>query len=137
MSVEKNKANVRRLNEAINNGNWSVLPELLAPNYVLHSTPEVKGPEGSKQSFISWKNAFPDYHERLDHIVAEGDMVVSIHTMTGTFKGEIAGTKPTGKKISTPVVILARCEGGKQVEAWAYMNGLDLYQQLGIPFPQA
>jgi C-1 hydroxylase len=135
MSVEKNKAAVRRLNEAINKGNWTILPELIATNYVFHATPEVKGPEGFKQSFIAWRAAFPDYHEKLDHIIAEGDMVASFHTLQGTFKGEMAGITPTGKKVSIPVVILARFEGGKQVEAWPYMDSLTMYRQLGIPIP--
>ena len=44
MSVEQNKANVTRLlDELYNKGNPAVLPDLLAPGYVMHGNPEVRG----------------------------------------------------------------------------------------------
>ena len=63
MSVQKNKAAVNRLHDVIQKRNWSALSELFSPNYILHTTPEVKGPEGVKQMFTTMINAFPDYQE--------------------------------------------------------------------------
>jgi len=137
MSTEENKAAVRRLNEAINKEDWSVLPEHFAPNYVSHgfAAEDVKGLEGIKQSFTGMRTAFPDYQEKIEYMVAEGDLVAVFYTIRGTFKGELAGSAPTGKKFEAPIAVLARFENGKQVEAWLYMNTLALYQQLGISPP--
>jgi C-1 hydroxylase len=135
MSVEKNKTNVRRLNDAINKGNLAILPELIAPGYVFHYTTEVKGPEGLKQSFTALLAAFPDYHQKIENMVAERGLVAVFYTLTGTFKGEMSGIKPTGKKFSSPSAVLARFEGGVQVEAWSYSDWLAWYRQLGIPIP--
>ena len=135
MSTEKNKASVRRLNEAMNKGNLAILPELFAPNYVLHTTPEVKGLEALKQSFTNLRTAFPDYHEKIEYMVAEGDLVAVFYTLTGTFKGKSGDIAPTGKKMSLPAVVLARFKDGKQVEAWQYADSLVWYRQLGIPIP--
>jgi len=135
MSTSKNKANVRRLNEAVNKGNLSILPELFAPNYVFRTTPEYKGPEGVKQFITAMRTAFPDYRETINNMVAEGDMVAVFYTLQGTFKGEYGGIAPTGKKFSIPSAILSRFEGGKQVEAWLYLDSLTWYRQLGIPIP--
>jgi predicted ester cyclase len=135
MSTEKNKANVRRLNEAVNKGNLSILPELFAPNYVLHTTPEYKGPEGVKQFITAMRTAFPDYRETINNMVAEGDMVAVFYTLQGTFKGEYGGIAPTGKKFTLPYAILSRFENGRQVEAWQYGDSLAYYRQLGIPIP--
>ncbi len=135
MSTEKNKAAVRRLNELVNKGDFSILPELIAPNYVFHTTPEVKGPEGLKQTFTTLRTAFPDYKEKTENMVAEGDMVAVFYTVSGTFKGKYGDISPTGKKFSIPAAILARFKDGKQVEAWPFMDSLAFYQQLGIPIP--
>ena len=135
MSVEANKANVRRLIEAVFvTGNMSVLNELIAPNYIYHYPGnEVKGPEGLKQFFTMYRDAFPDIHATIDNIIAEGDMVAVFTTYGGTFKGEMMGIAPTGKSFSMSGAVLSRHgEDGKQVEAWPYANELTMYQQLGI-----
>jgi predicted ester cyclase len=68
-------------------------------------------------------------------MVTEGDMVAVRYTMRGTFKGEWMGAAPTGKKTELPNAGFARFKGGKQVEVWAYMDTLTIYQQLGIAPP--
>ena len=48
----------------------------------------------------TFRAAFPDYNETIEHIVAEGDMVAVFYTIRGTFKGEYMGIAPTGKKLT-------------------------------------
>src|SRR4030043_2436127 len=133
MSIEEtNKKAVYRLNEAVNKGDFSIFPDLFATNYVYHTNPEIKGVEGFQTLQTMMRNAFPDYHEKIEYIFAEGDMVAQFYLLTGTFKGVLAGTNPTGKKLSFPVVVLSRFENGTQVEAWSYSDSLTMTQQLGI-----
>jgi predicted ester cyclase len=138
MSKEKNnKAAVRRFyEEVINKKNMAVIPELIAPNYVFHMTPEIKGPEGVKNYFTPVFTAFPDWHEKIDYMFAEGDMVATFTTFTGTFTGKWGDIAPTGKKVTSQSANLCRLEAGKQVEVWGIMNALTIYQQAGIPIPQ-
>jgi predicted ester cyclase len=143
MSAETNKAIVRRMAEEVfNKGNLSIIPELIAPNYVYHTTPEYKGPEGFKNYITMVRKAFPDLHMKIDYMVAEGDMVAIFYTYGGTFKGEMMGIKgemkgiaPTGKKFTLKLAILSRFADGKEVEAWPYSDLLSLYRQLGISVP--
>jgi steroid delta-isomerase-like uncharacterized protein len=137
MPIEQNKAAVVRLRETVSKGDWSVLSELFTPQYVYHSSQDIKGLEGVKQMFVAMKTAFPDYAEKIERMVAEGDLVAVFYTISGTFKGEYAGMKPTGRKFSVPGVVLARFENGKQVEAWPYFDNLAWAQQLGTPLPQS
>jgi predicted ester cyclase len=137
MSTSKNKAIFRRVDEVWNKGNVAILSELIAPNFVCHIIPEVKGPEGYKQYVIRERTAFPDFHGTIDKMVAEGDMVAAFYTFGGTFKGELAGIAPTGKKFTLPYVVLSRFEGGKMAEAWEFTDSLTWYRQLGIPIPPA
>jgi C-1 hydroxylase len=138
MSTSKNKDAVRRFyEEVINKKNMAVIPELVANNYVFHTTPEIKGPEGVKNYFAPVFTAFPDWHEKIDYMFAEEDMVATFTTTAATFTGKWGDTAPTGKKFTLQAANLCRLENGKQVELWGIMNALGLYQQLGIPVPQA
>jgi predicted ester cyclase len=133
---EKNKAAIRRdVEEVTNKGNLAVVDEITASDYVLHISPEVKGPEGYKQFINIMRAAFPDLHMKIDYMVAEKDMVAVFYTLTGTFKGEMAGIRPTGKNMTTKSAALIRFKSGKQVEAWRYTDMLAFYQQLGIKPP--
>jgi predicted ester cyclase len=138
MSVEQNKASVRRFSEEVlGKGNLSIIPELIAPNYVFHTTPEYKGPEGLRQYVTMLRTAFPDLHISLDHLFAEGDLVAAFYRFGGTFKGEMMGISPTGKKFEISVSVMSRLAGGKQVDAFPHMDMLNLFQQLGVSPPSS
>jgi predicted SnoaL-like aldol condensation-catalyzing enzyme len=74
MSVEQNRTAVKRLSEVIKKEEWSAFPDLFASNYVFHSAQEFRGPEGIKQYFQAAKKAFPNYSEKIERMVAEGDL---------------------------------------------------------------
>ena len=137
MSTEENKAMVRRMTEEVTNkGNLAVADEVMAPNYVSHTSDmDVKGPEGFKQYITALRAAFPDIHSTINGIFAEGDMVASHYTMQGTFKGEYLGMAPTGKQFTIKTAVLHRFEGGKEVEAWIYSDSLSFFKQVGIKPP--
>lgn len=138
MSAEENKVKQRRVfEEVLNKGNLEILPELFAPNYSFNSPlgGELKGPEGFKQLTTMFHTALPDIHITIDDMFAEGDKVATRFTITGTFKGEMMGIAPTGKKAAVAGIVITRWEGGKEVEAWESLDTLGFYQQLGIPIP--
>ena len=139
MSKEtKNKAAVRRFyEEVINKKNFALIPELIAPNYVFHMTPEIKGPEGVKNYFTTGFAAFPDWHERIDYMFAEGDFVTTITTSTATFTNKWGDIAPTGKKATYQGANLCRLKDGKQVEVWSFVDQLTVFRQFGIPIPPA
>jgi hypothetical protein len=91
MSVEQNKAAVRRLKaEVFGKGNLTILPELFTSHYVLHwKTIDLKGLEGFKQYHTSTKKAFPDYWEKIEKMVGEQDMLATFYTRWGCVRGRI------------------------------------------------
>ena len=138
MSIEENKVGQRRVwEEVINKGNLEIIPELFAPNYLYRSPLgiEAKGPEGFKEAMGLMLKAFPDIHCTIDDMFAVGDKVVTRFTMQGTFKGEMMGITPTGKKFTVAGIIITRWVDGKEIEAWESMDTLAFYQQLGITPP--
>ncbi|KON32265.1 hypothetical protein AC477_03235 [miscellaneous Crenarchaeota group-1 archaeon SG8-32-1] len=131
MSMEENKEVVRRFVEAYNNQNFDLLDDLLAPDY-FDSTNQV-GAEGLKQLIKMAFAAFPDYHETIEDIIAEGDKVwILVRTNTGKHTGEFMGIAPTGKKLSTLAVDILRVVNGKIVEYRDVVDRLDFLNQLGI-----
>jgi len=140
MSAEENKAVIRRIYEEVfNKGDLSVVPELIAPDYVVRAPggQEYKGPEGFKQFITMTRTAFPDLHMTVEDIVAEGDKVAHCGNLRGTFKGEIMGIAPTGKQVTMTVTTISRFAGGKEVEARMNYDQLSMYQQMGVTPPTA
>lgn len=132
MSLEENKAIVLRFIEAYNNRNLdylNLIDEFVASDYVDHSNNV--GREGLKQLFVMGLNAFPDWKETIEDIVAEGDKVWVRLTYTGTHKGQFMGLPPTGKKITSKAVDIYRLANGKLVEYWNVTDNVNIFKQVG------
>jgi C-1 hydroxylase len=135
MSVEENKAIVRRFIEAYNTRNLDLFNDLVAPGYVDH-THQQQGRESFKQLFTLAFSAFPDWHENIEDIIAEGDKVWVCVKATGTHKGEwnLSGVllPPTGKKVTMKMVFIWRIDNGKLAEGWEVDEDRDFLKQLGV-----
>jgi predicted ester cyclase len=75
--------------------------------------------------------AFPDLQTKIEHIVAENDLVLVFLNFTGTHKGEFRGMPPTNKKVNIRSADLYRIENEKIVEHWDVVDQLNLLQQTG------
>jgi len=138
MSIEENKALMRRFYEEISKGNLAILDELMAANVVEHSpfVPEqAPGRQGILESFTMIRIVFPDLRITVEDIVAEGDKVVSRGTFSGTHKGEFMGIAPTGKQITVGLIEIVRIVAGKMVEHWNVVDNLGMMRQLGVVPP--
>jgi steroid delta-isomerase-like uncharacterized protein len=141
VSANENKATVRRVpDEVFNQGNLSVVDELLAPDYVLHdpgiSGGQLRGPEAFKEQWVSMlRTAFPDLRIVIEDQVAEGDKVASRYTASGTHQGELRGFPPTNNQVEVTGTITSRFAEGKIVEEWNNFDSMGMMQQLGIVPP--
>jgi predicted ester cyclase len=135
MSIEDNKALVRRfVEELFNQKHLAIIDELIDANYLDH-TPDVAlppGPEGYRQFASLNLTAFPDSHIIIEDQIAEGDKVVSRYTSQGTHTGDFMGIAPTGKSITITGIEINRIAAGKIVEGWSNFDLLGLLQQLGV-----
>jgi predicted ester cyclase len=124
---EENKALVRRLMEAINEGDLDVVDELFSP--------KLAGP--MKRSFVAFHTAFPDWSMEIGELVAEGDTVVGRFRCSGTNQGEFKGAPPTGKRMEVDEVYFLRVEHRKFVYFWGLEDELARLRQLGLlPSPE-
>jgi steroid delta-isomerase-like uncharacterized protein len=129
MSLSTNKALIKLFVEGVfNNHNLSAIEKYLADT--------IQGKEGFKQSLSAQFKAFPDIHTKIEHIVAENDLVVVYLNFTGTHKGEFQGIPPTNKKVNIRSADLYRIENEKIVDHWDVVDQLNLLQQTGATLPQ-
>jgi len=133
MSLEKNKAIVRKMFEAINKQSLASLDKLMAPDFVLHMhTQQTHGWEVNRQVVEDEIKAFPDLHVAIEDIIAEGDKVCVRLQEKATHTGEYRGLAPTGNKLSYTVVAIWRVVEGKIVEGWIIYDQMDFLKQLGV-----
>jgi steroid delta-isomerase-like uncharacterized protein len=130
---EENKAIVRRLVEAFNEGNIDAVDELVTDSYVRHdpNSPEVRGPEQEKQLIAMYRSAFPDLYVTIEDMVAEGDKVVIRVAIHATHKGELLGIPPTDKQLTFTSTEICRLAEGRIDEQWVNFDALGMMQQLG------
>ncbi len=134
---DQNKAAARRYVEDVwNQGNLTVIDELVAPSATFHdaSVPGGKfsGPQGVKQFVQIYRGAFPDVRLTINDLIADGDKVATRWTASGTHKGELMGIAPTGKRVTVTGCDIAQYQNGKVVEDWASYDMLGMLQQLGV-----
>ena len=129
MLLEENKAIVRRFIEAYNKRNLDLIDDFVAPDYVDHTNKV--GREGLKQLFDMGLKAYPDWHETIEDIIAEGDKVWVRLAYTGTHTGEFFGLAPTGKKITSKAVDIYRIVNGKLAEYWNVTDNVNILKQIG------
>jgi len=133
---ERNKELVHRMTEEVwNKGNLELMDELFSTDFVRHFLPdgsETKSLDRLRDHIRNHRKAFPDWTERIEQIVAEGDFVAIHFTSTGTNKGSFLGNPPTGKQIHTNEMSIFRIVDGEIVEQWLLPDLLSLNQQLGL-----
>jgi len=74
---------------------------------------EVRGREGFVGYMRSVARAFPDFHNTVEELVAEGDRVVARLTYRGTHGGPLFDLPPTGRAVSYAGMALFRIAGGR------------------------
>jgi len=131
--MSENKAKFQLLyDEILNKGNLDAFDELCAPNFVKHAIPPSPdyGIEGSKQSVLMLRKAFPDIKYTVEDMIEDGDKLVARWSAKGTHKGEFMGIPPTGKQVFFSGIEIIRVEDGKAVEEWEELDRAGLMQQL-------
>jgi predicted ester cyclase len=140
MSLEENKAVVRRLTEMRREDLTRIgefMDQRVAEDFVNH-TPQLgvtPDREGFKQYFLRLATAFPDLEFDVHDLIAEQDRVVCRCTVRGTHTGPLPGPitfQPTGKRFEVSAIFIMRIEKGKVVERWAAPDTFGQLLQLDL-----
>jgi predicted ester cyclase len=75
--------------------------------------------------------AFPDWQQRINLFIAEGDRVWMRSTLVGTHTAPFYGIAATGRRVEVPQLTIAQFVNGKWEEGWYLADELGLLLQLG------
>ena len=94
---------------------------LMDERFVNRSAPA--GMDNGPQGMIYFFNeilrpAIPDVKVEIHQQVAEGELVTTRKTISGTHTGTLLGIPASGKMISIDVIDIVRVKDGKYVEHW-------------------
>ena len=133
---EENKAIIHRYYAYIwNSWDSSAVDDLISPDIVFRGSLglTVRGIDSFRRYVSKVRAAFPDFHNSVEDLVAEGDLVAARLTYQGTHRGEIYSLHPTGRKVTYSGIAIFRVSGDKIEDGWVMGDAWGLYQQLLKP----
>ena len=134
MSIEENKALVKKWNEEVwNKGNLAFVDENFTPNFTFnYAFPGMSSDrEGYKQTVSAYRSVFGNMKLDIDDMIAVEDKVVTRWSGSSIHRGDFVGIAPTGKEVSTTGISIIRIVGGKIAQEWTEMDMLGTAMQLG------
>lgn len=134
MARNANEVVIRRFYEELWNA-WrlDVATEIVAPDV------RFRGSLGSslvgRENFLAYvervRDAFPDWHNRVDEIVASNDRVVTRMTWSGTHRGQLGEIEPTDAHVEYGGAAFFRLTEGVIDDAWVVGDTQELWRALG------
>jgi steroid delta-isomerase-like uncharacterized protein len=134
MTTETQKMIERIPLEILNDNKFELIDELYAKDFVEHTPQPGVAPtrEGSKQTLMALKKAFPDLRYTIEDVIESGDRIVHRLTARGTMKADFAGMPATGKNATWTEVHIGRVANGRLTEHWGVIDQLSMLVQLGV-----
>jgi predicted ester cyclase len=133
-SLEDNRGVILASFDALKNNDFDAFEANHTPDFVDHDPGpgEVPTPEGRKEFQRMIRGVFPDWTQRVEECVAEGDRVVIRWVGEGTHRGtEFMGVEPSGKPVRVQGIAMFRVSDGKMAERWAVVDQFGLASQIG------
>jgi predicted ester cyclase len=90
------------------------------------------GLEEFKRYVATVRDAFPDWHNRIDAMLSAGDRVATRMTWSGTHWGRLGNIEPTGARVEYCGAAFFRLAGGRIEEAWVVGDTQELWRALGV-----
>jgi steroid delta-isomerase-like uncharacterized protein len=127
----------RFYDELWNQWRFELADELLAPDLSFRGSlgAEVRGPQGFLDYARMVRAAFPDFHNEIqDLIIDEGKGSAAAQlTYSGTHRGAIFGSAPTGRRVTYAGATFFRFDGKARIaSAWVLGDLITLLTQLGL-----
>lgn len=135
METSDSKAIMRQYIEQIENtGDISKIGEFISEDYteVFEGVRYPIGIQGAIDHVLGVRRVFPDLYLTIENQISEGEWVVTVYSVTGTFKDEWFGMKPTGEPITFTGVNVDRIRNGKIIEHGGAANMFEPLLKAGV-----
>ena len=90
----------------------------------------VAGHDGFLGYMQTIRDAFPDFHNHIEEIIASDDRAVARLTYSGTHQGALLGRAPTGLRIEYAGVAMFTMAAGRISKVWVLGDLWGLMQQI-------
>ena len=135
LGSSENKRLIMKLHHIWNTKDISLISEVYSHKVVVHWLKSNKkvisiGHAGVLQAIQDTLQAFPDWHEKIVDLVAEGDRVVTRYISSGTHKGIYRDIAPTNRKFIVDEISIFRVENNEVAEQWCLVDDLSLLNQI-------
>lgn len=134
MSLDENKAVVRRWIDGWNTRGADAVDDLFSPEFQDRQL----APDGGLVTLDSFKERLRTLDSMIgpgefeeQEMIAEGDRVMVRWVLRGTHSGPFLGLPPTGRTFSVDGVNIFRVADGRIVERWSFFDLTALLAQLG------
>ena len=140
---QQNMAVIRGTHAALASGDLEGFKAVISPSYVRHCQampPELQELRGTDEFFgfiEEFLVAVPEYEDTITQMIADGDKVAYVSTITGVMTGPMGGFPATGKEFTLDNIIIQRLENGKVAETWVSWDNVAFLSQLGLMPPPA
>jgi len=135
MTTQHNKSVIRAFVEAVNQRDWRRFDELVAPDFTRHSStsgqPPIRSRDALREFLACEATTFPDAHESIHFLVAEGDRVAVHSGFRGTQCGPLGPFPASDRTLSADLISIYRIADGRIAEAWVEWDCLNGLIQLG------
>lgn len=133
MAVDIKQAHRRLIEDAYGKGKLEVFDELCDRGYRSHDPLTGDADlEKTKESCRMYRTAFPDMQPTVIGSFLDGDTVVTHWRMTGTHRGALMNTAPTGNRCTVEGITIGKFRSGKLEEEWTQWDALGLFRQIGV-----
>jgi predicted ester cyclase len=124
---------------AFSDKNPELVDAVLAPTWedIPPAPGQSAGPPGIKTIIRSVMQAFPDVQITVHDMIQAPRRIGVRAEVTGTHRGEIFGTAPTGKKVSFRLHEFHTLDGKRLTATWRMEDWYGLFLQLGKFPPRA
>jgi steroid delta-isomerase-like uncharacterized protein len=132
---EENEAVVRRFyDELWNDWRLGLAEEIVSEKLRFRGSLGVvcEGRDDFKRYVELVRVAFPDWHNRVDEILASGDRVAARMTWSGTHRGPLEGVEPTGAQVEYAGAAFFQLRKGSIERAWVVGDTQELWRALGL-----
>jgi len=140
---QQNMAVIRGTHAALASGDLEGFKAAISPSYVRHcqamppGLQELRGTDEFFGFIEEFLVAVPEFEDTISLMIADGDKVAYVSTITGAMTGPMGGFPATGKEFTLDNIIIQRLENGKVVETWVSWDNVAFLSQLGLMPPPA
>lgn len=135
MSIDTNKALVRRHIEMLDQKNFQGMIATCAPDAIFHGlAPRPLGVGEYQHILVRFLKTFPDARFLIGDMIAEDEKVALRFTIRGTHRAALRRRKQNGNRatvVAVPVMSIIHIAEDQITEVWVHVNLSDLAQHVG------